>query len=481
MKKCTLTLFLLALVCFSVSVFAQQSEGSKIISKFKYKDIKWSVPEVGKEVQRVVLDNGIIVYMMEDHSLPLFNISAQVRCGEAYEPTEMMAVPNFTGTIMRTGGTKNIDADSLNAILELIGGSVETSIGYESGSARLSVLTKDTDLGIKLLADVLRNPAFPEDKIDLVKTQYKNRIKRRNDRPGSIVNREFNHIIYGEHPEGRILEWAYVKDINRDQLVAYHDKYFAPNNLMLGITGDFNPKDLKKMLNAYFGDWKKKKIDLPAIPAVSIDENPGVFEIYKDVNQANIQFGHLGINQDNPDRFAISVMNYILGGGSFTSRMTTKVRSDEGLAYSVRSSFNAGNSDLGTFNASTQTKSSTAYKALRLMMDEVNRIRTEPVSDEELAGAKDSYINRYVFNFTSAGQIVSQLMELEFDNRPLDLLQTYIESIQKVTKEDVMRVAKEYLKPEKMTVVVVGKPEDFDKSLDEFGKITNIELTDPIF
>ncbi len=480
MKKIIIFAVLASFVALSASAFAQQSEGSKTISEFKYKDIKWTVPEVGKEVQREVLDNGIILYMMEDHSLPLFNISAMYRCGEAYETTAMMAIPDFTGSIMRSGGTTNIDADSLNAILELIGGSVETWIGNEDGGGRVSVLTKDSERGIKLFADVLRNPAFPEDKIDLKKSQYKNNIKRRNDRPASILSREWYNVIYGDHPHGRYVEWAYVKDITRDDLVAYHEKYFAPNNLMLGITGDFKPKEIKKLLNKYFGDWEKKEIDFPKIPEVIDAPKPGVYQLYKDINQANIRFGHLGITRDNPDRYAISVMNYILGGGSFTSRMTTKVRSDEGLAYSVRSSFNTGSKDLGTFNAATQTKSSTAYKALRLMMDEVERIRTAPVEDDELNGAKDSYINRYVFGFTSAGQIVSRLMGLEFDGRPSDLFKIYINQIQAVTKDDVLRVAKKYLKPEDMTIMVVGNPNDFDKPFDEFGKITNVEIKDPV-
>lgn len=480
MKKGILYAILAMTIALSGAICAQQSEGSEIIAGFSYDDIEWSVPEVGKEVQREVLDNGIILYMMEDHRLPLFNVSAIIRCGAAYEPIEMMAVPDFTGAIMRSGGTTNIDADSLNAILELIGGSIETNIGDEDGTARLRVLSKDTELGIRLLADVLRNPAFPEDKIDLMKSQYKNRIKRRNDRPGSILNREWYHMIYGDHPYGRILEWEYVKDIDQADLKAYHDRCFAPNNLMLGITGDFDPKEIKNLLNTYFGDWKKKELAIPEMPKVANTPKPGVYQLYKDINQANIRFGHLGITRDNPDRYAIAVMNYILGGGSFTSRMTTEVRSNEGLAYSVRSSFNTSSTDLGTFNASTQTKSSTAHKALRLMVDEVNRIRKESVDDEELEGAKDSYINRYVFNFASPGQIVSRLMQLEFDNRPPDELKTYIDNIRAVTKDDVMRVAKKYLHPEDMTYMVVGNPDDFDAPLDEFGTITTLEITDPV-
>lgn len=474
---CIITVFLLAAVSFPA--LAQQSPGSKIIEGFKYPELKWSVPEVGREVQREVLDNGIILYLMEDHRLPLLSISALVRCGEAYLPQEKMAIPQITGEVMRSGGTTDIDADSLNALLELIGGRLETRIGFESGSASLDVMSQDTELGIRLLADVLRHPAFPEDKIDLSKTQIKTNIKRRNDDPRRILSREYSYLIYGDHPDGRILEWGYVAPISRQDLVDYHQTYFAPNNIMLGITGDFDSAEIKALLNKYFGDWEQKEISLPEIPDVENTPHPGVYQIYKDVNQASIRFGHLGLSRDNPDRYAVSVMNYILGGGSFTSRMTSKVRSDEGLSYSVGTRYQTDTRDLGVWYAFCQTKLSTTYKAMRLMLDEVERIRDSEVTDEELESARDSYINRHVFNFTTPSRIVNRLMELEFERRPPDLLKTYIDNIRKVTKEDVLRVAKKYLKPENITYVVIGNPEQFEQPLDEFGPITNIELQPP--
>jgi predicted Zn-dependent peptidase len=481
MKK-LYTCFLLALLLTAVSfpAMAQQSPGSKIIEGFEYPELKWSVPEVGKEVQREVLDNGIILYLMEDHRLPLLNISARIRCGEAYLPKEKMAIPQITGEVMRSGGTISIDADSLNALLELIGGRLETSIGFENGSASLNVMSKDTELGLRLMADVLRNPAFPEEKIDLSKTQIKSNIKRRNDNPSRILSREYYNLIYGDHPDGRILEWEYVAPITRQDLADYHQAHFAPNNIMLGITGDFDSGEIKTLLNRYFGDWEKKEISLPEIPDVDDTPHPGVYQIYKDVNQASIRFGHLGVSRDNPDRYAVSVMNYILGGGSFTSRMTSKVRSDEGLSYSVGTRYQTSTRDLGVWYAFCQTKLSTTYKAMRLMLDEVERIRDGEVTDEELESAKDSYINRHVFNFTTPSQIVNRLMELEFEERPPDLLKKYIDNIRMVTKEDVLRVANEYLKPENITYVVVGDPEKFEKPLDEFGSINNIEIQPPV-
>ena len=478
MKK--LLVLILVMILAAAAVAAPVSKGSQMVNKLKGPEIKWSVPEVGKEVQREVLDNGIIVYYMVDNRLPLFEVSALIHCGDAYVPLEQMAIPGLTTTVMRSGGTTTMPVDSLNTILESIGGTLEINAGYDNAGASLDVMSKDMDLGLRLLADLLRNPAFPDDKLDLAKEQRRTDIKRRNDSPGNVTMREFNHLLYDDHPYGRIVEWSYIKPITRQDLAAFHAKYFAPNNLMLGVTGNFDPATLKTLLGKYFGDWQKKDVALPEIPKVVNTPKPGVYEIFKDINQANIRIGELGIDRDNPDRYAVGIMNYILGGGSFTSRITSKVRSDEGLAYNTGSSYQIDNRDLGTFNAYCQTKLSTTYRAIGLMMDEVNRIRTAMVSDEELNAAKDSYINRYIFNFTTPGQIVDQLMSLEFNNRPPDLLQKYLDNIRKVSKEDVLRVAQTYLKPENLSFVVVGNPSGFDKPLDDFGKVTTIQLTEPV-
>lgn len=459
---------------------APMSEGGKLIAAFEYEPIDWQVPTLGTDVERYVAPNGMVVYLREDHKLPEFRIRALIRCGSLYDSNDDAGLSGLVGTVLRSGGTKSMPADSLNATLEYIAASIETGIGSESGSASLYCLSKDIETGMKLFADVLRNPAFDEKKLDLAKEQIRKSIKGRNDRPASIVSREFSRQLFGDHPNGRILEWASVKDISRNDLKDYHKKYYAPNAMMLGITGDFDSDKIKKLLDQHFGDWKRSNSAAPVGPKVEMAYKPGVYFIEKDINQVNIRFGHLGITNDNPDRFAVSVMNFILGGGSFNSRMTSKVRSDEGLAYSVGTRYQTGSNDVGTFFAYCQTKSETTLKALELMRDEVNRIRDGEVTEAELAMAKDSYINRYVFRFTSSGQIVGQMMSLEYNDRPRDLLEKYLENVRKVTREDVLRVAQEYLHPDKLTYMVVGKRADLDGDLASIGPVTEIELKDPV-
>ncbi len=456
------------------------SPGSKKVEALKYKDLVWSVPEIGKEVQKITLPNGMTLYLYPDHTLPVFNVQAIVRTGEIYEPADKMSLTRLCGTVMRTGGTKTRIPDSLNAELEYMAGSVETFIGNEQGGASLNVLSKDIDRGLTLFADVLMNPAFRQDKIDLAKDQIKEQIRRRNDSPGSITNREFSNRIYGSHPYGRILEWETVKKITQQDLANWHQACFAPNNVMLGITGDFDPGTMVDKVKKAFAGWERKSVILPPMPKVENKANPGIFVVDKpNLNQTNISMGHLGVDFTNPDIYAIQVMNFILGGGSFTSRLTGRVRSDLGLAYSVGSQFGTGSRDLGTFAATCQTKTETTHKAMAEMMNEIKKIRDYPVTDEELKTAKDSYINRFVFQFTAASGVVGQLMGLDYFGRDPNFYKNYLDNIRKVTTADVQRVAKTYLKPENMTMVVVGNVSGFDADLSDLGSTTKVALTPP--
>lgn len=476
----TIGLVLLLAVVAVGQTAEQKSPGSRTIEKLTSQKIDFTIPEVGGEVQRVQLNNGLVVYLYENHRVPLVNVYTTVRCGSVYDSPDKASLSSLTGTVLRTGGSKNVSGDSLNMVLEFIGGSLETGIGDESGYASLNILSKDLDLGLQLYADLLRNPSFPEDKLELAKADIRNAIKRRNDDPGTITNRYFNNILYGEHPSGRILEWATVKAIIPADLAAYHQKFYVPNNIIIGIAGDFNRDALLGKLEQYFGDWQKSETPLAPPPEVSYAFKPGVYQVVKDINQANLRIGHLGIRRDNPDRYAVALMNYVLGGGSFTSRLTEKVRSDAGLAYSAGSGYETSSRDYGAFYAYCQTKSESANRATRIIFDEINRIRTEGVTAKELDDAKGAYINRFVFTWDSPGKIVQNYMSLEYDGLPADYYKEYINNYRKVTRDDIKAVAQKYLNPEQLTFLVVGNPATFDKPMDEFGPVTTIELTDPV-
>ncbi|HHT9110392.1 MAG TPA: M16 family metallopeptidase [Candidatus Brocadiaceae bacterium] len=456
------------------SVGKPESEGAKIISGFKFKPLNFIPPKV----DRVVLENGMILYLLEDHDLPIFNITARIRTGAIYEPPEKSGLASLTGYVLRSGGTLSMPADKMNEELEYMAASVETSIERESGSASLSTLKRDIDNGLKIFADVLMNPAFPDDKIRMRKDEVIESIRRENDNPQQIAGREFRRIMYDrKHPYSRKVDGTpeTIEKITRDDMIAFHKKYFHPNNIIMGVSGDFNKDEIIRKLNTVFAGWKKEEIQFPEIPKVERRYEKSVNYAYKDVNQANVMVGHLGINRKSPDYFPVKLMNFILGGGSFTARITSRIRSDEGLAYSAYSDFQTSR-DIGMFFVSLQTKLESTNRAISITLEEIDKMRKSPVDKDELSMAKETFMNQFIFRFTTSASIVAQKVDIEYEELPLNYLETYLDSVQAVTQEDILRVAKKYLRPEDAKILVIGDKEKFDKPLDNFGKVNSIEL-----
>ena len=447
-----------------------------------YKELEY--PKLGDvripEVQRVTLANGMRLFLLEDHELPLIRVSARIRVGSIYEPADKIGLAAITGTVMRTGGTTSKTGDEIDEELEAIAASVETGIGLNSGSASMSVLTEDVDTGLSILADVLMNPAFREDKIQLAKILHRSAIARRNDDVGSIAYREYQKLIYGpDSVYARHTEYATIGNISRDDLVAFHTRYYHPNNVMLAVWGDFDARKMIKKIDKAFKGWKKVDVQLPTVPEVRYEYRPTANVIRKDdVNQSNIYLGHIGGLRNDPDYFALIVMNRVLGS-SFTGRLFKNVRSREGLAYSVRGNYSANYDFPGVFYVGCQTKSQSTVYAIRAMTEEVKKMTESEVTDEELALAKESYLNSFVFNFDTKREIVGRLMTYEYFGYPADFLQKTRENIEKVTKADVLRVAREHLRPDNIQILAVGRPQDFDEPLSVLGKLREIDITIP--
>ncbi len=430
------------------------------------------------QVERVTLANGMRLFLLEDHELPLVNISVRIRTGSVHEPAEKVGLASITGQVMRTGGTATRTGDEIDEELESIAASVETGIGLNSGSASMSVLKQDLDTGLAILADVLRNPAFRQDKIELAKMQHRSAISRRNDDVGEIAGREFDKLIYGPASVyARQTEYATIDNISRDDLIAFHKKYFGPNNAMLAVWGDFDTRQMIEKIEKAFEGWQKVDLDLPETPKVRYEFGTTVNVVRKDdVNQSNVYLGHIGGLMSDPDYFALIVMNKILGGG-FTGRLFKNVRSREGLAYSVFGAYSANYDYPGEFYVGCQTKSESTVHAIRAMIGEVEKIRQDEVTDEELALAKDSFLNSFVFNFDTKGEVVNRLMTYEYFDYPADFLQRIKQNVEKVTKADVLRVAKKHLQPDKLQILAVGRPDDFDEPLSVLGPVNKIDIT----
>ena len=432
------------------------------------------------EVERYSLENGMQLFFAQDHELPMISMYAMIRTGDMYDPEEKLGLATMTSEVIRTGGTIDRPSKEINELLEFLAASVEVDVDDELGTAELWTLKKNFDTSLDLFADILRNPAFEQDKVDLAQTQMLEMIRRRNDSPQSIRSREFTRILYGKmHPLARIPQLETIQQITRDDLLAFHQKYFHPNNLMLAVTGDFNPEEMLEKLNSVFGDWKQKSIDLPEVETVNYEFSPAVYLIEKDVEQTNLALGHLGIKADNPDYPAIRVLDLILGSGGFSSRLFQKVRTDRGLAYSVGSYLGAGTRDYGEFLIYCGTRNNAVAEAIQVILDELKLLLETEVSDRELEAAKNQYLNSYVFKFATVDSIVRRQMYYEYVGYPADFLETFRESVMGVSKADVLRVASAYLHPDKMKILAVGRGAEIKEDLETFGDVLEFQL-DPV-
>jgi zinc protease len=325
----------------------------------------------------------------------------------------------------------------------------------------------------------MMEPAFDPGRVEQELSQAVEAIRRQNDDPKAVAGRELTKTIYAGHPLGRIPTLATVKAISIKDLISFHDRYFYPANTIVAVSGDFDREKLLKSLETVFAGWQNKSADFPVVAVPKEDPTPAVLHVQKEVNQSVIRMGHLGIDKNNPDLYAIKVMDYILGGG-FTSRLTQEIRSNQGLAYNVDSYFETGRRFPGAFVAETETKSETTARTITLLRTIINGMTGGDVSDRELKLAKDAIINSFIFGFERSDAVVNQRARLEFYHFPAGYLENFRDNIARVTKADVLRVARKYLQPEAMKLVVVGNDKKFDKPLAMFGTVQEIKLDNPV-
>jgi predicted Zn-dependent peptidase len=463
---------LLLIAVTAVSLFGCATQ-QKIVDPrtMTFPALRFEIPKS----ERLQLANGMVVYLLEDHELPLVSMTAYINSGSIYEPAEKAGLAGLTGAVMRSGGTKDTPPEKLDAELEFMASSIETSIGADMGNASLSCLKKNLEPTLALFADVIMNPAFREERVTLAKNQTLEALRRQNDDAKGVAGRELRKALYANHPLGRYPTIDSVKNITRDDMAAFHKRYFHPNSTILAVAGDFDKKDIISRLEMAFAGWKKEPVDYPPVAQPRQEIKPEVLLAKKEINQSVIRMGHLGIDKSNPDLYAIRVMDYILGGG-FTSRLTTEIRSNQGLAYNVSGYFDVGRRFTGTFLAETETKSETTAKAITLMRDIIAGMTRAAVTDQELKQAKDSIINSFIFGFARTDAVVNQQVRLEYYGYAPGYLENYRDNIARVTKEDVLRVAQKYLHPESMVLMVVGNDENFDEPLATFGPVREIKL-----
>ena len=429
--------------------------------------------------KRIQLSNGMVIFLMEDHDLPLVRGNALIRGGSRDLPANKAGLMGIYGQSWRTGGTATKTGDELDQFLESRAAIVETGGGTSSTSVSMNVLKEDFDTVFPIWADLLRNPQFRQEKIDLAKTQANTAISRRNDEPGGIVTREAAKLGYGANsPYAQQAEYATIASITRDDLLAFHKAHVAPNNIIVSFIGDFDSAKIEKKLRDTFGSWAKGPQAAKATQDIT-PAKPGIYFIEKDdVTQANISYVHQGITRDNPDYYALQVMNEVFSNG-FSGRLMQELRSKRGLTYGVNGGVGSNWDYPGLFRAGMATKSNTAIESVQALRDEIAKLTTAPVTPEELSLAKESILNAFVFTRDTRAKALDQQVQLEFYGFPKDYYEKYPSQIEKVTAADVERVGKKYVHPDQLALLVVGNPKDFEKPLSSVGNVTTIDITIP--
>ncbi len=430
--------------------------------------------------KRIQLKNGAVIFLAEDHELPFISGFVEMKGGSRDEPAAKAGLVELYGDAWRTSGTTTENGDKLDDILEAKAAKVETGGDIDSTSIGWNCFKQDEDQVFGIVVDLLEHPAFNEEKLKLAQQQMATGIVRRNDSASEIASREAARLVYGPtSPYGRQPEIATVMSVTVADLKAWHERTVIPNDMIIGVSGDFDSAAMEKALRAAFESLPEGK---PIVEPKEAFSGPklGVYFVEKsDVNQSNIRIVGLGTERSNPDYYALSIMNEIFSGG-FGSRLFQDVRTKRGLAYSVGGAYGASYDHPGLFYVGASTKSATTVATTQAILDEIKDLKTQPFTEEELKRAKDQVLNSFIFQYDSVDKVLNEQAKLEFYGYPLDYLDKYRAAVEKVTTADLDRVAKKYIDPSTLAILVVGNSSEFGTPLSTLGPVQPIDITIPM-
>lgn len=452
-----------------------------------FKPLEFKAPDA-RDYRRTLSD-GTVIYLAPSKELPLVNLTLSFRGGAFTDPPAIPGLTSAMAGLMRTGGTTSLPPAELDERFDFLATNAGVNAGGETITASMNTLSSNLDESLKLFFDMLRNPAFDQARLNVMRDQAIEGMKQRNDDAGSIQGREWRNLMYGEdHFESRQPTKDSWEAITREALQQQHARLIHPGNLIISVTGDFDPKEMMAKLEHYLKDWPKgERVGTPPAPMAAV--KPGVYHVAKDIPQGKVRLGRRSIMRDDPDYFAAMVMNDILGGGGFTSRLMKSIRSNEGLSYGVGSRFGAGVYYPDVFAVGFDSKNPTVALALQLAADEFERMKTTPVSDEELEVSKTSFVESFPQLFASRDAMLGIFVNDEWTGRDPSYWQQYRQNIAKVTADDVQRVARKYLNLDDMAILIVGKWDEIQKGdlagradMSRFfgGKRETIPLKDPL-
>lgn len=445
-----------------------------------YKDLKYPElrPIVFPQVDAITLPNGLRVYLLEDHELPLVNGTVLVRTGTLFDPPDKIGLSALASQVLIEGGIASRPGDQMNRRFQDLGAEVATGISQDSLSISFTSLKESSDEVLDMLKDTLIAPEFQQDRLDFAKTRVRNSIAHRNDDGAAMTQREFLSTVYGKNtPFGAQIEYVNLDRINRADLMSFHHRYFFPGNVMLSLQGDFDAGAMKTRLQALFADWKNDQAPVPDFPKADTGGAPGRFlALKRDAVQTWFAIGLVGGKLSDKDYPALQILSDILGSTP-RGRLNQKLH---GASESISANWAAGYGYDGVFEIKGAINPFRTARVLEMVGQELNAIRTSEVTEEELRAAKDAALNSQVFTFDKQLSVMPRLALYQYFNYPKDYTEQYQKALESVTRADVLRVAKQYLNPSRMTTVVVGNPSSFDAQLESLGApVTSIDLTIP--
>jgi zinc protease len=447
-----------------------------------YKDLKYPPLKQVKipDPVEVTLTNGMRVFLLEDHELPVIQGVALVRTGNLFDPPDKRGLADLTAAVLRSGGTKAKTGDQLDEELENMAASVESGMDESSASLSFSGLKENTQQILQLFKEIVTAPEFRQDKLDLALTQERSGIARRNDEASAIPQRELLSLLYGrDTPYGWQVEYEHLNRIHREDLQNFYKRYYFPKNIMLAVYGDFSATQMKDLLEKTFADWKVDQPPVPKFPEVTAKPAPGIYFVERpDVTQTFFAIGHLGGDLRDPDFAALGVAANILGEG-FSSRLMSQIRTKLGYAYNIGASWAVEFDHPGTFRIQGSTKSATTVETIQAIGVELDKLRSQEVSERELAEAKDAVLNGFVFNFDSPAKTLRRVLRYTYYGYPKSFLFDYQKAVANVTRADVLRVAKQRFRAENLAIVAVGNSKEFGKPLAALGKVTALDVSIP--
>jgi len=407
-------------------------------------------------VQKIVLSNGLVLLFSEDHTLPFVTLQLLIDCGARRDPPGEEGLSHLTARALPLGTTAGRTSSDINEELDSMGASLAASSGRDYTTVNFRSLKKDLDKGLHLFTEVITGAAFPRKEIEQEVKKTLAAIQSSEDQPGEVAERTFRKALFLSGPSAHPVEGTKesVKGITREKIMHFYRAFYHPNNAILTVVGDVTAEDVKARISPLLEKWKSG--EAPSTSQEStFAKGPKTVKIDRQITQANIILGNEGISRQNPDFYALSVMNYVLGGGGFASRLVEEIRDKRGLAYSVMSFFDSGKYP-GSFQVVLQTKNASASDAISLVLKEMERIRDNPISEKELEGAKKYLIGSFPLRLDTQAKRATFLNQIEYFGLGLEYPERYPSLVRAITREEVQRVAKTYLHDDKYVLVIVA-------------------------